>query len=390
MLRQAMTLQRERNFAAAERLCREALMIDPQNYDALHMLGLLALEAGNRERAVELISAAIRVDDSQAAAHYNLGNALRLLKRHEEAIASYDRALALKPDSARAFNNRGNSLWDLKRNAEAVESYSRAVVIDPGFADAWHNRGHALNELKRADEAIESFRRAVAAGGDRARLDFELAALGAGNTPSTAPAQFVASMFDRYADNFDRHLVEDLKYQTPADAVDAVKRLIHSTGLNVLDLGCGTGLCGPLLRPLARSLTGVDLSANMLSKARARQVYDDLVCSDITKYLQTKFSGFDLVITTDVFIYIGDLAAVFAGVRRALKSGGLFAFSVEEGESGDFVLRKTKRYAHTGAYLRRLAGEHGFSVESLEPKFIRKDEDGDIGGLVAVLRLADA
>jgi predicted TPR repeat methyltransferase len=390
MLLEAIALRRQNDFAGAESRLRAVLAADPRNYDALHLLGMLAYDAGDGTAAVASIAAAIAVDGSQAAAHYNLGNALRLLGREAEAVASYERALALKPDHARAHNNRANALWELKRTTEAVDSYSRAVAIDPGFADAWHNRGNALNELERYDEAIESYRRALDAGGDAARIEYELAALGASAAPATAPARFIVNLFDRYAGNFDRHLVDTLGYATPADTVAAVRRVGTENALDVLDLGCGTGLCGPLLKPFARTLTGVDLSPKMLDKARVRGVYDTLAQADVKQYLSTQTATFDLVIATDLFIYIGDLGAIFAGVARALRSGGLFAFSVERADAGDYVLQRSKRYAQSENYLRRLAGEHGFAVESIDARVIRKDHERDIAGLIAVLRAGQA
>ncbi len=390
LLQQAVVLRRQNDLAGTQRVLQAVLGIDARNYDALHMLGVLALDAGDGARAVELIGAAIGINGAHAAAHYNLGNALRLVGRTAEAIASYDRAIALRPEHARSHNNRANSLWDLKRYADAVAGYDRAVALEPGFADAWHNRGHALNELQRVDEAIDSYRRALAAGGDAARLEFELAALGAGSgpTPAAAPGRFVTNLFDRYAERFDEHLIGQLQYATPAAAVDAVRRVSAARELDVLDLGCGTGLCGPLLRPLARTLCGVDLSPRMLDKARERGGYDELVCADVAGFLQTRAAAYDLVIATDVFVYIGDLDAVFAGTRQALRTGGLFAFSVERGAEADFVLQPSKRYAHSEAYLRRLAAARGFDVASLEARFIRKDGATDIHGLIAVLRAA--
>ncbi len=386
MLRQAIALRRQNDIAGTQNMLNAVLASDPRNYDALHLLGNLALETGDGGRAVELISKAIQIDGNQSAAHYNLGNALRFLKRHEEAIASYNRAIALRPDYARACNNLANSLQDAGRSKDAITSYDRAVAIEPGFADAWHNRGNVLNELKRSNEAITSYRRALAAGGDAARLEFELAALGAGAMPAAAPPLFVANLFDGYAEKFDQHLVNGLNYQTPQAAVDAVRKLLDGSALDILDLGCGTGLCGPLLRPLAKTLIGVDLSQNMLNKAAERKLYDELVCAEAAQYLQTCKTDFDLVIATDVFVYIGDLNAVFAGARRALGPAGFFVFSVERGEEMDFVLHESKRYAHSEAYLRRLAAAHSLPIEKIENHFLRKDGDTDISGLIAVMR----
>lgn len=386
MVHEAIALRQQNRIEDTDRLLRIALEIDPDNYDALHMLGVLATETGNGMLAIEMISAAIRIDNRHAVSHYNLGNAFRLLKRHEEAVACYDRAILLKPDYARAFNNRANSLWDLKRGPEAVASYEQALSFSPATADTWHNRGNVLNELGQKPEAIASYQKALAAGGDAARLNFELAALGAGSAPAAAPELFVANLFDGYAEKFDQHLVTELNYQTPQATVDTVRKILARSDLDILDLGCGTGLCGPLLRPLTKTLTGVDLSQNMLNKAKERKLYDELVCGEIAKYLQTKNNAFDLIIATDVFVYIGDLHAVFSGAGSALRQEGLFAFSVEREEHHEFVLRPSKRYAHSESYLRQLADRYGLHIEKIEPRFIRKDGENDIDGLIAVLR----
>ena len=350
------------------------------------MLGVLASENGDGKTAVDLIEAALRIDAGQAAAHYNLGNALRLLKRHVDAVQCYDRAIALNPEHGGAHNNRANCLFDNRRFNEAVTGFDRALAINPGAAEIWHNRGKALAELNIAQEAIASFKRALELGGDATRLAYELASLGAGNAPPAAPEQFIASLFDNYAETFDRHLVDQLHYSAPLATINAVKRFTVADNLDVLDLGCGTGLCAPLLDPIAKSLTGVDLSPKMLEKARALGLYDALFNANVDTFLTQHVAEFDLVVATDLFIYIGDLREIFAGTARALKPRGLFAFSVEQCTDRDFFLQPSKRYAQSEPYLRRLAADRGFTVQCIEPCFIRKDGNSDIHGLIAVLQ----
>jgi predicted TPR repeat methyltransferase len=153
-------------------------------------------------------------------------------------------------------------------------------------------------------------------------------------------------------------------------------------------MGCGTGLMGERLRRMKRTLTGVDLSPNMLEKARQRDIYDQLVDADLVKFLEAQHQAFDLAVAADVFVYVGDLSPVFSAVRKALRDGGLFCFSVEAIETGDFVLRNTLRYAHSIDYLRKLAGQNQFAVESIDAQVIRQDSGKDIGGYHAVMRLA--
>jgi predicted TPR repeat methyltransferase len=143
---------------------------------------------------------------------------------------------------------RGNVFERLKRYEEALAAYDKALALEPDLAEAWLARATALRELNRSEEAIAAYRRALECGGDRGEIEFALAALGAETSPVVAPKQHVTSLFDKYADTFDEHLVSALKYQTSALLFDAIARFAPPDKLDILDLGCGTGLFGPQLR----------------------------------------------------------------------------------------------------------------------------------------------
>jgi predicted TPR repeat methyltransferase len=313
------------------------------------------------------------------------GNALRDLNQGD-ALAAYDKALALEPDMAAAWIGHANVFHDRKSYAEALAAYDRALASDPANAAAWLARGNVLRLLKRVQESIESCRHALKCGGDAESIRYHLAALGAEPTPAAMPERFVASLFDGYADNFDKDLVENLKYRMPILLADAIAQYASSHSLDILDMGCGTGLVGERVRPLGRTLTGVDLSPQMLEKARGRKIYDRLVCADLIRFLESQDNAFDLAVAADVFVYLGDLSAVFEAVRRALREDGLFCFSVEAADGVDFVLRGTLRYAQSNDYLRRLAAQHRFKVEKLESQPVRQENGTDIDGYLVVMR----
>jgi predicted TPR repeat methyltransferase len=154
----------------------------------------------------------------------------------------------------------------------------------------------------------------------------------------------------------------------------------------VLDLGCGTGLCGLLLRPIARKLEGLDLSRGMIEMARQRGIYDDLNVGEIVSGLRARSAACDLVVAGDVFCYLGDLTAVFAAAAIALRPEGWFAFSVEESDTPDWVLRASRRYAHHHSYIRHLASQFGFDLIQVATQGLRKEAGKDLPGLVVVLR----
>lgn len=160
-LQQALALHQQGRLSQAESLYRGVLDEAPDNFDALHLLGVVELQRGNPHEGLRLIGRALELNPNDPAAQLNLGNAFMDLKRPEEALASYDRALAFLPDYAEALNHRGNALRALKRPEEALASFRRAFALRPDLADAFASLGDTLLELLRPNEAAVAFARLV-------------------------------------------------------------------------------------------------------------------------------------------------------------------------------------------------------------------------------------
>ncbi|HMC15548.1 MAG TPA: tetratricopeptide repeat protein, partial [Albitalea sp.] len=311
----ALALHRSGRLDEANAAYRALLADEPANAGVLHLLGVVEGQCGRYTQAVQLIEEALRHAPQLAAAHANLGNAQHALARYDDARASYQEALRLQPGHRAALLGHGKACWSLGWLSAALDSFDAVLASEPDLAEALLNRGDLLLALGRRDEAVASLHRAVACGADAQHIAYLLASLGIEPVPGVAPQDYVRELFDGYAERFDMALVDKLGYRTPQRIAERVLRdapAAHS--LDVLDLGCGTGLCGPLLRPLARRLVGVDLSDSMLAKARERSIYDELACGEIVAWLAGQGAEYDLVIAADVFVYIGDLALVFAAV----------------------------------------------------------------------------
>ena len=274
----------------------------------------------------------------------------------------------------------------------AADIYEQILERAPHWAVAWFELGEARIALDERDGAIAAFRAAMAHdphGVLAAQL--KLAALGATHAPAAPPAAYVAGLFDQYADRFDTHLVGALDYRGPEllraalqHACDQAELALHFE--RALDLGCGTGLMGLALQDVCTRIDGVDISQRMIEVARRSGVYRHLATDDVTGWLMAQDRGAaDLVVAADVFVYLGDLAQVFAASALALKPEGLFAFTVQKGD-GDFTIGDDMRYAHGEDYIRRLAAAHGFAIAVLDDVSTRKDRGLPVAGLLAVLR----
>jgi predicted O-linked N-acetylglucosamine transferase (SPINDLY family) len=161
LLQQALALHRQGRLAEAQAQYQAILQLQPGHFDSLHLLGVMAQQAGQPEQGLRLIDRALRVQPDVAAAHNNRGLALVDLRRPDEALASFEHALRLQPAYADAHCNRANLLRSLGRRDEALLEYDRALQLQPDHADAAYNRGQLLTDLLRFDDALASYEQAL-------------------------------------------------------------------------------------------------------------------------------------------------------------------------------------------------------------------------------------
>jgi predicted TPR repeat methyltransferase len=366
------------------------IQLKPQYAEAYNNRAVVLGGLGRMEDALLSCDQALRINPRHAGAHYNRGNALKSLGRLEEALTAYDQAIQLKPGYAEAYSNCGNTLFDLDRTERAVAAWERTIQLKPGLPEVHHNLGNALIKLGRIDEAIEALGTELRLNPESTSARYLLATLGEADVPLQSPREYVSRLFNDCADKFDKHLVEKLGYRTPQLLFDVVSEQVNNSSdkLDILDLGCGTGLCGVLFSELANTLVGVDLAELMIDKAKERGVYTDFVQADACQAMEQCGRRFDLVLSADVFVYIGRLEEVFSHVGEQLNPDGLFAFSIEVNESGeDYELRQTGRYAHSPGYVQRLAEATGFEILNSNSCTLRYEKGKPVAGRVILLQL---
>jgi predicted TPR repeat methyltransferase len=377
--------------AAAEAGYREHLKEFPSDPSALHFLGLLRSHQGRNAEAVKLMVSALEIDSGYVDAWSNLGVAYFKERDFERAELCARKAIELAPEFANAWANLGMTLRARNACEEALVAWGRALDLQPGMRNIAISYGHLLYRLNRLAEAVEFYARWQSSAPDDPIPQHMLAATGGAERPTRASDGYVRATFDDFAESFDRNL-EELGYRAPQLLFDAVMRSnepARHSKWDVLDIGCGTGLCGPLWRPMSRRLVGVDLSPNMLSKAAVRAVYDQLNCAELTEWLADCGQRFDLAVAADVLCYFGDLSAAFKAAAAVLLPGGRFACSLElmpdsTPTDESFVLLPHGRYQHSRGYVEATLSASDLVIESMSVETLRYERQDPVRGLVAV------
>ena len=413
-------LQQSEQLAAAGEVYRRVFDTAPDHPRALHYAGVLAHQEGRSDEAIALIERSLSLEPDRADGYNNLGIVLQSVGRFEDAIVACRRAIAIEPGHANAHSNLGVLLRATGKPIEAEAAYRTAIRLNPDHIDAYTNLGILLNRLQRTAEAAACYCKVitlrpkhrearkllalahctlgeldVAASIFKEWLEEEpedpiarhmLAACTGRDVPARASDGFVERTFDSFASSFESKL-EMLSYRAPALVAAMIDDagLARAQRLEILDAGCGTGLCGSLLSPYACRLVGVDLSEGMLSQAKEKAVYDALVKGELTEYLRGCNEAFDVIVSADALVYFGDLRHVVEAVTQALRPNGIAVFTLEHAitsEPGtDYRLEFHGRYSHARPYVERVLANAGLEWRIAHAD-LRTESGSPVAGLV--------
>jgi len=422
--RKGLSKHKERNFPAAEDFYKRALRHDPMHLDANYLLGTLYAEQRELTKAMKFLRQAAEINPRSHMIQNNLGNIYQLSRQYDKAIDCYRRALEIEPNMPEVQNNLGNIYKSNRQFAEAEECYRRVLFFRPDFAEGYCNLGMVLQGRDKFQEAIENFRKALELSpslkeafeglgicyaemgereqaiawfnryleldpGDDSEVKLRLARLNAGEVPSRYPAAVMLNTYEKKAQNWDAEIHRPGKeFFGPKHVREALEelKLAQMRQLDVLDIGCGTGICGEYLRGYAKYLEGVDLSTHMLAQAQKKGYYDKLECADAIACMQDCKRTFDLIVASGVLILFGDLLPVFQAAARLLNPGGVFVFTLYRSEAEAVSVRYNLHFAHSEAYVREMADTAGLRPVLLEQKVHEFDLGEPQPGWIAVLR----
>jgi predicted TPR repeat methyltransferase len=387
-LREAVVAHRAGRLVEAETGYQEVLRRHPGEPKALHFLGLLQFHRGDLETGIGCVLHSLRVEPRNARAWNDVGGMLIAVGRKADAKDAYRRAIQVAPGDAEGWYNLGICLSKEDDLEGAISSLREAIVRAADYSRAYEALGTLLYQLGRTLEAERVYSDWYAREPSNARARHMAAALSGRDVPSRASDEYVRGLFDESAGSFDVSL-ERLDYRAPSAIANALTQRADDKIQTVLDAGCGTGLCGPLVRESCQHLVGVDLSPKMIECARVRACYDELVAGELTAFLRQRPRAFDVMVSADTLVYFGALEGVFEAASESLRGAGRLIFTLEALDprmTGDYRLEVHGRYAHGENYVRRALVAAKFRIEVLTRDTFRKERDMDVPGFLVVAR----
>ncbi len=376
----------EAQYPLATEYLEKRLDLQPSHIESWHYLGVAYFALNKLKEAAHSFEQVLQLTHRHPECYEHLAIVYLKLDDKEKSLTYFLRQLEVKPTANAAFNT-GVLLIEKGRHRDAIEYLKYAVSLDPLHLPAHLNLGVEYLKLQQPNEALHHYQLAAAIKPDDPEIQHILSALTQQRTPDKAPAEYLKNLFDQYAEYYDKHLTESLHYRVPQQLHAAIYQIAQDEQpeWTILDLGCGTGLCGELFKEFAAKLIGIDISQEMVSVAKTKNIYDELHVADIEKALDD-YRNVDLIVAADVFTYIGELSPIFRKVKQTLKPNGFFTFSVEKTIKSPFELQPSIRYAHARDYIEALAAEYHFQILRLEEMRLRMQKDTPVIGYLAVLK----
>lgn len=423
LLKKAINKHKAKKYNDAENLYKKILRTDKHHLDANYMLGTLYAERNNTGAALKYLETAESINPSSPFIQNNIGNIFRLTQQFDKAINYYKRALELMPNMAEACNNLAISLKHTGNHTQAIEYYRRAIDINNRFADAWHNLGNLywdLDELEQAkpcyinvlelepehvrahdklgtyyiktgspEKALHHFEKCMELmETDEFGIQIKLAYLNKAPIPEHVPSSLIIETYERKARNWDDDIKRTgMEFLGPEHIKDAFYSVFkQENNLHILDIGCGSGLCGEYLSKHAKRLVGVDLSQPMLDMAKNKQTYDELVNNDILAYLQDGSQGlYDVITGSGIVIFFSKLGPLLRSAKDCLKKNGKFIFTIYKSKDDDIEVRDNFHFAHSEKYIHSTARECGLVVNSISDINHENENGHRQAGLLVIL-----
>lgn len=391
-------LYRQGKFDDALGWYTQAISVDPENKIAWINAANVHYTRKDYNFAYKSAKSALKIDANDSNALTLCGNSAIEMEKYDEAKEIFLHLTETNPSDFWGYNSLSQIYEKTQNYEQALSTGLKAVELSNGDKKQQLNFGYMLYEISQsgAEETAQKYAQEWLAKYPRDSIVYHMANAVLQNQEVTkASVSYLQAVFDEFADDFE-NVLDGLSYKVPqliSEELSKVYGVAKKTKLQILDAGCGTGLCGLTLKQYAGfwGLHGVDISSKMLEHAAEKKVYDKLINQDLEKYLSSIKNKYDLIVAADVFTYFGDLSKIISGCATALHKKGRIIFSVTKNDidESNYILHPSGRFIHTKSYIEKELSENGFSIAEIKENVLRLEGEKEvIGFLVDAVKTA--
>lgn len=350
--------------------------LEPNSVELFNNFAALMLKKEQHNAAIDYLKRALTLDPKHKIARNNLANVLLQTHQFQEAIWHYSLYLNLEPLDTEALFHRAHGLMLTGQLHDALHDLKKILSIDDTQIEAHCNLAAIYLKLKDHASALTHYQTILALQTNHSIANYMVCALTQQSIPETAPLDYIKNLFDNYAFQFDAHLQNNLHYKIPQLLREQFQPFLQKKNYYLLDLGCGTGLSGACFTDISKKITGIDISQNMLAKAKEKNCYAVLIKKDILQGMTELTESFDLILCVDTLVYFGNLHQFFSHVLPCLSNKGLLGLSIELSQQNVllYTLQTNGRYQHTQSYLIDLAKKNQLTLLSYKTVVGRHQE----------------
>lgn len=369
----------------AEQAFHKVLERDHEQVQALINLGVIALKKEQNQIAVDYFTKALALNNEDVDARNNLAATFMHHDRFENALMHYDVLLKKEPNNIEYLYNSGVAQMALGHLNEAIIYFDQVLNLEHNHTPSLNNLAAIYLKMDLRETSREYLQRALKINPDDKISRHMLNALSGATNANTTP-DYAKNLFNNYALYYEQHMKGQLNYSIPQH----LGRTLHQLELiqvdRALDLGCGTGLSGIVLREVCKHLTGVDIAEKMISHAKEKGIYDSLIHAEAIDFLKENHQHYDLIVAADVLPYFGDLTILFQSISEHTNADGYFIFTTEISEEEPWTLQTSARFNHSPDYIKNLASQFQFTILKQEKVPARIQNQQPLNVMLYVLK----
>ena len=362
----------------AETALRRLLSQMPEHVEGWVNRGVVALKQKQEQTAIDSFTQALILDNEHRDARNNMAATLIHFDRYEAALQYYIGLLRDEPHNVEYVYNSGVAQMGLGQIQSAQQLFQQVLTLDQHHFGALSNLAAIEMRLGDRQAACGLLERALEIQPQDPASRFMLQALRGEGKKQNACPEYVQDLFNHYAVYYDSHMERVLEYGVPKRLWELFHQGEVQSYPRALDLGCGTGLSGMILRPVSQHVTGVDLASKMLAIARGKGIYDELIEAELLSFVQQNMEQYDRVVAADVLPYLSDLSPLFQAMHPRLNPNGVFWFTTEISSDAPWMLQGSMRFCHHADYIQDLCQRHQYTVIHQETLVARKQDEQDL------------